>query len=632
VLTGPHAREAGLTGPHAQEAGLTGTELLGSEAPATEREVLESEVLDSQSSGEDLLSALTLSLVPGTEVLGREHAGVNAVTPIKTESTVENSGAPDDRSGDVIHGRYQLVRQLGKGGMGTVYIARHTTLPKTFAVKLLNARYAKRPDIAERFFQEARAVSLISHDNVVGVIDFGREDDGSAFLVMEHLRGESLAALCKREAPLPWPRVQHIMTQLCRALQAAHAVGVVHRDVKPDNVLRVTAHDDPDFIKVLDFGLAKMQVSGGARLTATGMVLGTPDYMSPEQARGVASDHRADIYAAGVLMYELLCRRVPFSGTNFAQIRQKHLLEPPEPPSKWQAWITEEIDAIVLRALAKDPAHRFASMTEMGAAIESVGTGQAAVSLLERPTLPLMPAPVFTPGQLAERSVIGDGKRAQQQSSSPPPTIMLATDDVDRTSEAEPASDPGAARRLGALAVALLGMAVLLVGVTALFATGVLGGADRSTTELAPASAPEPTPAAAPAPERAVLQFETNVPVVVADLEGHTPFGDQPTRTVSLPRSDAPMHLVLRADGYRDLHVVVTPNQDQIFAAQLEPLPTADPAPADPAPAVSPEPTPRERSRTKKPEPQPQPEPDSKPEPKPSEHSFSPEIRDPFKG
>jgi serine/threonine protein kinase len=592
------------------------TELLG----ATEREILESEVLD-QSSGDDLLSALTLSLVPGTEVLGRDR---------KAEPRIENSGAPDDRSGDIIHGRYQLMRQLGKGGMGTVYIARHTTLPKTFAVKLLNARYAKRPDIAERFFQEARAVSLINHDNVVGVIDFGREDDGSAFLVMEHLRGESLAALVKREAPLPWARVQHIMSQLCRALQAAHAVGVVHRDVKPDNVLRVTARDDPDFIKVLDFGLAKMQVSGGARLTATGMVLGTPDYMSPEQARGVASDHRADIYAAGVLMYELLCKRVPFAGTTFAQIRQKHLLEPPEPPSKWQAWITEEIDAIVLRALAKDPAHRFASMVEMGVAIESVGTGQAAVSLLERPTLPLMPAPVFSPGQLAERSVIAEGKRMQ---SSLPPTVALPTDKVERTiaPETEPTSDPGAARRLGALAVALLGMAVLVGGVATLFATGILGGADRSTTEPAPA----PVSAPAPEPAHAVLQFETNVPVVVVDLEGRTPFGDQPARTVSLPRSDEPMQLVLRADGYRDLHVVVTPTRDQIFAAQLEPLPAADPVvPAEPEePSVLPETTPRERPRTKKPEPQPDAPPaEAKPDSKPSEHSFSPEIRDPFGG
>jgi serine/threonine protein kinase len=609
------------------------TELLA----ATEREVLESEVLDSQSSGDDLLSALTLSLVPGTEVLGRDRTNDDAPAPARAEPRIENSGAPDDRSGDIIHGRYQLMRQLGKGGMGTVYIARHTTLPKTFAVKLLNARYAKRPDIAERFFQEARAVSLINHDNVVGVIDFGREDDGSAFLVMEHLRGESLAALVKREAPLPWSRVQHIMSQLCRALQAAHAVGVVHRDVKPDNVLRVTAHDDPDFIKVLDFGLAKMQVSGGARLTATGMVLGTPDYMSPEQARGVASDHRADIYAAGVLMYELLCKRVPFAGTTFAQIRQKHLLEPPEPPSSWQAWITEEIDAIVLRALAKDPAHRFASMVEMGVAIESVGTGQAAVSLLERPTLPLMPAPVFTPGQLAERSVIAEGKRMQSAS---PPTSARPTDNLEQTMapETEPTSDPGAARRLGVLAVALLGMAVLVGGVATLFATGlatgVLGGADRSTTEPEPA----PAPASAPAPEpaHAVLQFETNVPVVVVDLEGRTPFGDQPARTVSLPHSDEPMQLVLRADGYRDLHVVVTPTRDQIFAAQLEPLPAADPvvpdASAEPeaAPAL-PETTPRERPRTKKPEPQPDASPtEAKPDTKPSEHSFSPEIRDPF--
>jgi serine/threonine protein kinase len=584
----------------------------GSEA--LESEVLESETLDGGSANaDDLLRAMTLSLVPATpaseadsEISSTKTSDGEAPAPV-----VVQSGAPDDRSGDIIHGRYQLLRQLGKGGMGTVYIARHTTLPKTFAVKLLNARYAKRPDIAERFFQEARAVSLINHENVVGVIDFGREEqDGSTFLVMEHLRGESLAAMCKREAPLPWPRVQHIMLQLCRGLQAAHAVGVVHRDVKPDNVLRVTRNDDPDFIKVLDFGLAKLQVSGGVRLTATGMVLGTPDYMSPEQARGVPSDHRADIYAAGVLMYELLCGRVPFSAATFPQMRQKHLLEPPEPPSKWQAWITEEIDAIVLRALAKDPAHRFISMAEMGMAIEAVGTGKSIVPLLERNTLPLLPGP------LTERSVIGEAKRPQQQVSVPP-TIVTRN------------GEPVAARRLGAAAVVLLAMALVVGGIATLFATGILGGAEPSTPEAAPASTP------APAPTHALLKFDTNVPVVVADLDGRTPFGEQPTRAVSLPRSDQPMRLVLRADGYRELHIVVTPNEDQIFAARLEPLPSpvaepaSDASPGGPqTPAVEPELPTRARPRSKKSGPEPvEPSPDAKPTPK---HTFSPEIRDPF--
>lgn len=595
-----------------------------------ESDVLESEVLDSQSTCDELFSALTVTLTPPTVVLDGNQEPQDIEPP-----QIVRSGDPDDRSGDIIQGRYQLLRQLGKGGMGTVYLARHTLLPKTFAVKLLNARYAKRADIAERFLQEAQAVSLINHDNVVGVIDFGRESDDAPFLVMEHLRGESLGAMCKREAPLAWPRVQHIMSQLCRALQAAHAAGVVHRDVKPDNILRVTRHEDRDFIKVLDFGLAKLQVSGGVRLTATGMVLGTPDYMSPEQARGLPSDHRTDIYAAGIMMYELLCGRVPFVATTFAQMRQKHLLETPEPPSRWESWITEEIDAIVSCALAKDPAHRFGSMAEMGAAIEAVGTGKSVVPLLERQTMLLA-----GPG-LAERSVIDEGRRARPEgkSSSLPPTIAIASS---RAPELPAADRPGLAaverttlsanpptsRRHAALTVALLVGALLVGGVAALFATGTI---DDLMGESDPSAAAEPAPAPTPAPlpAHARLEFETNVPIIVTDLEGRTPFGEQPTRAVSIPRSDTPMRLVLRADGYRDLHVVVTPNHDQIFAAQLEPVPVAVPEPIADAPDVEPEPEPsRERTRTRKPPVEPT-EVEPPTEPKPT-HSFSPEIRDPF--
>jgi serine/threonine protein kinase len=611
------------------------TKLLRGQDPsppeALESDVIESEVLDGGPNTDELFSAMTVSLVPGTVVLEAETTSAPRVTLTSShpgdshipEPKIERTVDPDDRSGTIVHGRYQLLRQLGKGGMGTVYLARHTTLPKTFAVKLLNARYAKRTDIAERFLQEARAVSLIDHPNVVGVIDFGRDSDGSAFLVMEHLRGESIGSMCKREGPLPWPRVQHIMSQLCRALQAAHAVGVVHRDVKPDNVLRVERPDDPDFIKVLDFGLAKLQVSGGVRLTATGMVLGTPDYMSPEQARGLPSDHRTDVYAAGVMMYELLCKRVPFSATTFAEMRQKHLLEPPQPPSTWQPWINEEIDAIVLRALAKDPAHRFGSMAEMGAAIDSVGSGKSVV-LLERPTLELGPGTL-----LAERTVIGSGRSRTEPIPAARSPVQAAVTSV---SSAGLSSQLRVVRRRSGLALALLGAGLVVAAGAGLFATGIIGGSkEEEPTTVAEAPAPVPAPAPAPVPDRTVLQFETNVPVVVGDAAGRTPFGDEPTPAISLPRSDEPVRLVLRADGYRDLHVVVTPNRDQIFSAELEALPAEAEAPPAPVPA---EPTPtRERGRTKKaaaeeappPPPEPAPEPESK-------HTFSPEIRDPFGG
>jgi serine/threonine-protein kinase len=571
----------------AQTEGLGATEELD-----LERGVLESETISAAGSDDDLLGAMTRTLVPGTLAL---EPGARPDTQVE----IQRSPTPGDRSGDVILGRYELVRQLGQGGMGTVYIAKHTTLPKTFAVKLLNPRYANRLDIAERFLQEARAVSLIEHENVVGVIDYGRDQDGAAFLVMEHLRGESLAAMCKREAPLPWPRVQHIMLQLCRALAAAHAVGVVHRDIKPDNVLRTERHDDPDFIKVLDFGLAKLQTGGGLRLTATGVVLGTPDYMSPEQARGLPSDHRTDIYAAGIMMYELLCGRVPFHATTFAAIRQMHLFDPPKPPSDHVPSLSEEIDAIVLRALAKEPAHRFASMTEMGEAIAAVGSGRPPVELPElQQTIPL----------LSERSRI-----PEPRTSSAPGRIASVP-----VSPVEPRRSPGRWVAAASLGLALIGLGV--------YAASTLGGEDQPDPQAE-------TMPRAPEPESVLLRFETNVPVVLRDLDGGAPFGEQPTRELRLRKSDQSMRLVLAADGYRELHVVVTPDRDQILAATLEPAPA--PAPSlDPTPA-SPEPTaprPSKPKPAKATAPAPDPEPTPEPAPKPEQHSFAPEIRDPFGG
>jgi serine/threonine-protein kinase len=525
-----------------------------SEPSTDEREVLESETVSSEQSPDELWSALTNSV---------ELSAATLTSPGQPDPNIEvyNSGSPSDRSGQLIHGRYQLLRMLGQGGMGTVYLAQHTTLRRTFAVKLLNPRYAARTDIAERFLQEAKAVSRIEHDNVVGVTDFGTTEDGAAFLVMEHLRGESLAALCKREAPLAWPRVRHIMTQLCRALQAAHEVGVVHRDIKLENILRIERSGDPDFIKVLDFGLAKLQTGGGGlRLTRTGVVLGTPDYMSPEQARGATTDHRTDIYAAGVVLYVLLCGRPPFRAKNFMGMRNQHLLAIPEPPSVYarEAGITDEMDAVVLRALAKQPRNRFDSMAQMHAAIAAVGTGVGPIELLEAgDTREDEDPPSFDSfGGLVERSstlrpdgrvTVGGRARA-------------ATGVV-----SEPRSSPGRTRTL-------IG-AALVAGVACVAAAFSL---DRDDEPPAPApssaavvveqSPPlpleQPQPSATPEPvaDTVVLRFTTNVPVRVLEARDQAMFAHGAiVDHIEVPRSDATLQLLLRAEGYRDREIDIIP-------------------------------------------------------------------------
>jgi serine/threonine protein kinase len=579
----------------------------------SERDVLDSEAISSDESPDDVLSALTRSIDANTATL-------SGVEPAKLE--IYNTGNPADRSGEVIHDRYRLLQMLGKGGMGTVYLAQHVALARTFAVKLLNPRYAARADIAERFLQEARAVSKIEHDNVVGVTDFGTTADGAAFLVMEHLRGESLGALCKREAPLPWPRVRHIMLQLCRALQAAHDAGVVHRDIKLDNVLRTERGGDRDFIKVLDFGLAKLQTGGGLRLTRTGMVLGTPDYMSPEQARGAPTDHRTDIYAAGVVMYLLLCGHAPFRANNFMGMRNQHLLVVPERPSVRapEAGITDEMDAVVLRALAKDPRNRFESMQQMAAAILDVGTGVGPVALLEAgdtyedddpPSVELVGG---VSGLVERGSKLGHSGRVTSR----------ARVGHDRAPASTVESTKAPVKRRAPLVLVTASVAVV-AGLATAFAIGLDHEHEQPPTPAPARLATEPELiVSAPAPiepvaKTVVLQFRTNVPVRVLEARDQAMFARGAlVDRIEVPRSDTSLQLILRADGYRDHELSVTPDRDQSLDIELEPAPVAEPKPSK-RKVVSSTPTPIDA-----------PDPIEAPEPKPTDNSFAPGIVNPW--
>ena len=290
----------------------------------------------------------------------------------------------------VLADRYRVVKKLGEGGMGSVYLAEHTTINKRLAIKVLSPEFSHKQDLVDRFLQEARAASMIDQENVVEITDFGSTPNGSVFFVMEFLQGEDLSDTIKNVGPLPWPRVKAIMLQIVDALKAAHAAGIIHRDMKPENCFRIKRGSNDDFIKVLDFGIAKVTSdegdgSGGKNLTRTGMIFGTPEYMSPEQAKGEKVDHRVDVYALGVILYELLTGQVPFTADTFMGILTKHMFEPPAAPSTVVPNVTipEEVEAIILKALQKDREYRFQSMEDMGAAIEKVGTGSAAVSVVD---------------------------------------------------------------------------------------------------------------------------------------------------------------------------------------------------------------------------------------------------------
>ena len=294
---------------------------------------------------------------------------------------------PVDQSNDAFIGatldeRYLLQSRIGQGGMGVVYAARHVIIDKAVAVKLLRHEYCKDKGLVERFMREARAASRIGHPNIVDVTDFGELDSGDVFFVMEFLDGVSLAHEIRNGPPMPFERVIDLAIQICHGLQAVHNNGIVHRDLKPENVFILNPCNDQlleekggerrDFVKLLDFGIAKFSWAGGTRLTKIGSIFGTPQYMSPEQASGQDADHRGDIYALGCIVYEMLTGEVPFSADTFMGTLTKQMFENPRPPRQLrpERGIPQSIEEIVLKAMAKDAAARYQNMSQMAAALD----------------------------------------------------------------------------------------------------------------------------------------------------------------------------------------------------------------------------------------------------------------------
>jgi serine/threonine protein kinase len=272
--------------------------------------------------------------------------------------------------GVTLSGRYLVTRKVGQGGMGAVYEATHMLIGKRVAVKVLLEKYARREAVVQRLEQEARLASSCQNEHIIDITDFGTTEDGRTFVVMEYLEGESLSECLTRETRLSEQRTLRIVSQAASALAAAHAKGIVHRDIKPENLF-LLRRKDQDFVKVVDFGISKsVRVSDEPeeqpRLTQTGMVLGTPLYMSPEQARGDDElDARVDIYALGVIMYEATTGRVPFLGNNYLSVISQVLNEDPRPLRELRPELSEEFEGVVLRAMAKDRDERYASATEL---------------------------------------------------------------------------------------------------------------------------------------------------------------------------------------------------------------------------------------------------------------------------
>jgi len=285
--------------------------------------------------------------------------------------------APDDEDplvGQLLDGSYEVLRMIGEGGMGRVYEARHTRLhTKRFAIKVLHHELARQPEVVTRFQREAEAASVLTHPNVVGVYDVNTSADGRPYIVAELLQGEELGRYLDRVGRLPYVEAVHIVRQVCHALGAAHQNGIVHRDVKPENIFLAGASGT---VKVLDFGISKVaEFSDG--LTKTGTVMGTPDYMAPEQARGDRVDARADIYAVGAILYRALTGQKPFEGLDAMAILTAVLTQEPPRPTLLEPLVPLALEHIVQQTMSKSPRDRFPTMEALEQALQPFDSADA---------------------------------------------------------------------------------------------------------------------------------------------------------------------------------------------------------------------------------------------------------------
>ena len=297
-------------------------------------------------------------------------------------STEDVPAQPADPTlGRTIAGKFVILRRLGAGAMGVVYLARQMALDKTVAIKVLHRELAVDGLFTERFRREARAASRLDHPNSIRVFDFGEEPDGLLYLAMEYVEGRDLFTLLAEHGPLPPASIVDLLSQVLAALSVAHDLGVLHRDLKPENIMVLRGEGDDgqpiDVVKVCDFGIAKIVDASvppeedARRHTTKGLVVGTPEYMSPEQARGEALDGRSDLYSVGVILYELLTGRVPFDGDSALNIVLKHVGESPAPPSERALGVDRRLEAICMKALEKRPSDRYPTAREMRLALRS---------------------------------------------------------------------------------------------------------------------------------------------------------------------------------------------------------------------------------------------------------------------
>jgi serine/threonine-protein kinase len=372
----------------------------------------------------------------------------------------------------VLLDRYEVGRLLGAGGMAEVFEGRDRLLARRVAIKVLQAQFARDPSFLIRFKREAQAAASLSHPNIVGVYDTGTED-GTHFIVMEYVEGRTLKDVIRAEGPLYPERAAEVCADVCSALIAAHARGLIHRDIKPGNVMLTPEGK----VKVMDFGIARATTS--ETITQTAAVVGTAQYISPEQAQGQTVDYRSDLYSVGCCLYEMLTGTVPFTGATPVAIAYRHVREDPTPPRMLNPDVPAPLEAITLKAMSKLPDNRYQTAAEMHDDLERFRNGQPVHAT------PLMDAAAAT------QAIPRDGGAD--------PTAMLGTVPADRAARYAEPEEEERRTSVGWIVVSLL--ALVVVGVAAFFITrAVTGDGTGTDTTLAPSTVPPTTAAPTSAP------------------------------------------------------------------------------------------------------------------------------------
>ncbi|MCA1828540.1 MAG: serine/threonine protein kinase [Myxococcales bacterium] len=502
----------------------------------------------------------------------------------------DGRGLGDLPIGDELIGRtigsYRIEKQLGKGGMGAVYMGIHPGIGSRVAIKFLHPQYAHDERIVDRFYNEARAVNVIGHDNILKILDLNVTEDNRHYFVMEFLQGKAVQNLLRHNVAIPLDITGPILVQVCEALEAAHRKGIVHRDLKPDNVYLITHKGKKNFVKVVDFGIARVTDDEGNSTgkTQTGMVMGTPAYMSPEQGSGQTTkiDGRSDIYSLGCMMYQMATGRLPFPGSNFGEVLIGHLQQAPAPPRSLKPEIPEAYEAVILKCLEKRQEDRYQSMKELKHAIEAcmdqLGISKELPKADETdPEMQAVESRPSNPGQRTPGRMTNPSKNRISN-----PNARSGVRSSNPNAMARPPSRPGQSRPPQMAAVPPApSRAGLYVGI-ALGAVLIVGGAAFVAMRLGPKNTakidpPKPRPPVVMTEEEpipvflSVISEPLEADVVATWKDGGQQKGKAPL-SFEVPKNTK-VHFEFAKDGFIGYAMDVIADQAQNVHAVLKPAP-----------------------------------------------------------